>query len=251
MQSTFPRLRFCLIVGVGGGIPSEKNDIRLGDIVVSLPDGQNGGVIKYDMGKMEVGGFKRLGMLNKPPVVLRNGVTKLRATRGLRGQLSVLINDAAIEEDEDDEEEWKYPKRIEDMLFHASFEHVGRGSTCKACADAAKSEKSNVISRDPRPTQNSKIFYGNIASGDQVIKKATTRDLLAEREGVICFEMEAAGLMDHLPCLVIRGICDYANSHKNKKWQPYAAIAAAAYAKKLLSVITPEAVTEMETMLSE
>jgi hypothetical protein len=46
--------------------------------------------------------------------------------------------------------------------------------------------------------------------------------------------MEAAGLMNQLPCLVIRGICDYADSHKSKRWQDYAALTAAAYAKILL-----------------
>ncbi|THC90327.1 hypothetical protein EYZ11_010206 [Aspergillus tanneri] len=49
--------------------------------------------------------------------------------------------------------------------------------------------------------------------------------------------MEAAGLMQDFPCLVIRGICDYADSHKNKKWQGYAALAAAAYAKELLAYV--------------
>lgn len=49
--------------------------------------------------------------------------------------------------------------------------------------------------------------------------------------------MEAAGLMDNFPCLVIRGICDYSDSHKNKRWQEYAAATAAAYAKELLSVV--------------
>jgi nucleoside phosphorylase len=39
MQHTFPRLKFGLMVGVGSGIPSDENDIRLGDIVVSLPTG--------------------------------------------------------------------------------------------------------------------------------------------------------------------------------------------------------------------
>jgi nucleoside phosphorylase len=42
--------------------------------------------------------------------------------------------------------------------------------------------------------------------------------------------MEVAGLMDELPSLAIRGICDYCDSHKNKLWQGYAALAAAAYA---------------------
>ena len=65
-----------------------------------------------------------------------------------------------------------------------------------------------------------------------------SRDRLAKEHGMLCFEMEAAGLMNQLPCLVIRGICDYSDSHKNKLWQGYAALTAAAYAKRLLSVVS-------------
>jgi hypothetical protein len=62
--------------------------------------------------------------------------------------------------------------------------------------------------------------------------------------------MEAAGLMDNFPCLVIRGICDYADSHKNKQWQGYAAATAGAYAKELLSVIPPKQVAETPAVVS-
>jgi hypothetical protein len=54
--------------------------------------------------------------------------------------------------------------------------------------------------------------------------------------------------MDSFPCLVIRGICDYADSHKNKIWQPYAAATAAAYAKELLNIIPGAEVTKMPTI---
>jgi hypothetical protein len=54
------------------------------------------------------------------------------------------------------------------------------------------------------------------------------------------------GLMDSFPCLVIRGICDYADSHKNKVWQPYAAATAASYAKELLLVISGQGVMNMD-----
>jgi hypothetical protein len=92
--------------------------------------------------------------------------------------------------------------------------------------------------RELREDQEVVVHYGTIASGSQVMKDATTRDMVSlEFGGVLCFEMEAAGLMNDFPCLVIRGICDYADSHKNKKWQPYAASTAAAYAKEVLSVI--------------
>jgi hypothetical protein len=93
------------------------------------------------------------------------------------------------------------------------------------------------------------VHYGTIASGNQVTRSATERDKVsAELGGVLCFEMEAAGLLHSFPCLVIRGICDYADSHKNKRWQPYAAATAAAYAKELLSIVSFAEVVEQRTI---
>ena len=66
------------------------------------------------------------------------------------------------------------------------------------------------------------------------MRHGATRDRLRRELDVLCFEMEAAGLMDSFLCLVIRGGCHYADSHKNKRWQAYAAATAAAYAKGLL-----------------
>ena len=80
------------------------------------------------------------------------------------------------------------------------------------------------------------------------MKDTTVRDRLAAEKDVLCFEMEAAGLMNHFPCLVIRGICDYSDSHKNKEWQGYAAMAAAAYTKDLLCRIVPNRVEAEKTI---
>jgi nucleoside phosphorylase len=93
------------------------------------------------------------------------------------------------------------------------------------------------------------VYYGLIASGNRVMRDARERDDISKKlGGVLCFEMEAAGLMDRFPCLVIRGICDYADSHKNKIWQPYAAATASAYAKELLSVVSAAEVAETRTV---
>ncbi|KAL6409962.1 WD repeat-containing protein [Ilyonectria robusta] len=51
MLHSFPNVRIGLMVGIGGGAPSEKHDIRLGDIVVSAPRDGEGGVFQYDFGK--------------------------------------------------------------------------------------------------------------------------------------------------------------------------------------------------------
>ena len=245
MQMTFHNLRFYLMVGVGGGIPSAENDIRLGDIVMSRPSGQHGGVIQYDLGRLEVDGFKRLGQLNKPPRLLLTALMNMKSNRALGSEISTLVDGASMDGDDDDEE-WTYPKLAEDILFKADYEHEKGALTCGSCEKNTKQ-----VARDVRSTTKPRIFYGNIASGNMVMKNAIDRDRLAQQNDVICFEMEAAGLMDTCPCLVIRGISDYCDSHKNWKWQPYAAMVAAAYAKKLLAIITPEQVRALEPVRSE
>jgi hypothetical protein len=59
-------------------VSSKEHDVRLGDVVVSKPTDTSGGVIKYDFGKtVQVGRFRRTGLLNKPPAVLLGAVTAL------------------------------------------------------------------------------------------------------------------------------------------------------------------------------
>ncbi|KAI6777781.1 uncharacterized protein J7T54_001390 [Emericellopsis cladophorae] len=125
-----------------------------------------------------------------------------------------------------------------DYLFEAEYEHASNDSVCDQC------DRARHVQRDARDDTDPVVHYGNIASGNLVIKNAQTRDQLSRDLGVLCFEMEAAGLMQDFPCLVIRGICDYADTHKNEEWQGYAAAVAAAFAKELLSVIPPERVLQ-------
>lgn len=85
------------------------------------------------------------------------------------------------------------------------------------------------------------IYIGPIASANRVMKSAELRDTIAKKEGVIAFEMEAAGACEELPsCIVVKGICDYAGSHKNKKWQDFAAATASSVVKALLERLIQE-----------
>jgi nucleoside phosphorylase len=244
MQSTFKKLRFGLMVGIGGGIPSSENDIRLGDVVVSMPSGQAGGVVQYDLGRKEIGEFIRVGSLNRPPTLLLNAINTLRVDRGLGKELTKMVDKAA---EEDDDEDWGYPVNETDILFEPTHRHIANNPTCTSCREGDK----GIAQRPPRKNHNPRSFYGNIASGNAVMKDGEERDRLAAKEGVLCFEMEAAGLMNHFKCIVIRGICDYADSHKNWSWQRYAASVAAAYAKRLLSVIPLGAVESLEPLNSK
>jgi nucleoside phosphorylase len=232
MLSSFKWLRFGLMVGIGGGVPSEENDIRLGDVVVSQPTGAFGGVVQYDFGKtIQEGKFTRTGALNRPPGVLLTALASLQSKHIIHGhELSTYISEM-IKRYPRMETQIACPGPQHDSLYDGQYDHPNGDTTCSQC------DASRLVVREPRPLEEPIIHYGLIASGDQDMRHGYTRDKLRREINVLCFEMEAAGLMDSFPCAVIRGICDYADSHKNKRWQPYAAVTAAAYAKELLYTI--------------
>ncbi|KAH8685176.1 putative ankyrin repeat protein, partial [Ilyonectria robusta] len=240
MLHSFPNVRIGLMVGIGGGAPSLRNDIRLGDIVVNAsPNGQSS-VLQYDFGKtIQDQDFRITGSLNQSPVVLRT------ALNGLKAQYEG--NGHTIEEDITNvfaikprlRKKYKRPEKSNDRLYKSNITHpIDKGAVCSVSCGG---DQSNLMVRPERTDEDDDpmIHYGRIASANQLMKDATIRDKLTAEHNILCFEMEASGLMNHFPCLVIRGICDYSDSHKNKDWQGYAAMAAAAYAKDLLRRIAP------------
>ena len=234
---TFKGVRIRLMVGIGGGVPSPDNDIRLGDVVVSRPTGRFGGVIQYDLGKQVGSRVQNTGTLNKPPHSLLTAVAILRTEEMMAGSKVHTYVEGMLKKYPTMAAEFGHPGSEQDQLFKADYDHVqtvdnSSATTCHGC------DSDNHVQRSKRKTDYPIVHYGLIGSGNQVMRHGATRDQLAKELGVLCFEMEAAGLMDNFPCLVIRGICDYADSHKNKDWQGYAAATAAGYAKNLLSVIS-------------
>ncbi|KAH8657977.1 hypothetical protein BX600DRAFT_415770 [Xylariales sp. PMI_506] len=242
MLHTFPNIRIGLMVGIGGGAPSEKHDIRLGDIVVGTPQAGHGGVLAYEFGKtIQHQRFQTTAHLNQPPRVLRAAVSGLISQYELRDghhDLEGIIN-RALGPNQRLRKKYGRPDLETDRLYRSECTHPSNndGSCLAICGKSA----SVLAQRQPRRDDgnSTQIHYGLIASADKLMKDASIRDKLSEERDVLCFEMEAAGLVNCFPCLVIRGICDYADTHKNKEWQGYAAMAAAAYAKELLYLITP------------
>ncbi|KAI1259985.1 hypothetical protein F5Y18DRAFT_406994 [Xylariaceae sp. FL1019] len=230
MKRSFQNIKFCLLVGIGGGVPSHAHDIRLGDVVVSIPTGTHPGVFQYDRGKengMESG--ERTGSLDQPPPQLLTAISLLESNP--ERPSNPLQH---------------YIMQIQQCLKSPMYWHPGQDhdtfspNKCSISGCRAKCAERNAFlrMRQRRSTDEPQVFYGLIASGNLVFKDAHKRNELAERYDVLCFEMEAAGIMNILPSLVIRGICDYADSSKNKLWQGYAAATAAAYAKMLLDGVT-------------
>ncbi|KAH8123061.1 ankyrin repeat-containing domain protein [Trichoderma asperelloides] len=205
MLRSFPNIRIGLLVGIGGGAPSKKHDIRLGDVVVGISSNREGAVIQYDFGKAIQGeDFKETGFLNQAPTLLRTAVNNLRAGHELEGNRIQNAIDSVLAKRPRLQRNYKRPEASSDSLYQSLVVHSADGEAdCSTVCDAL------------------------------------VRDGLIARKDVLCFEMEAAGLMNHFPCIVIRGICDYSDSHKNKVWQRYAAMTAAAYTKDLLHYIAP------------
>lgn len=138
---------------------------------------------------------------------------------------------------------YAFPSKLTDCLYQPLHTHKSE----KGCSGCGGSDKQ--VLREEREDNTPAIHYGTIASGNQVMKDAVTRDRLShDLGGVLCYEMEAAGLMNNFPCLVVCGISDYSDSHKNDGWQRYAAAVAAAYAKDLLGHLASTKVDRTETL---
>ncbi|CAG8891769.1 unnamed protein product, partial [Penicillium egyptiacum] len=236
MVRTFPHLRFALMVGIGGGAPTIQNDIRLGDVVVSQPKDGFGGVIQYDLGKLKNGRFQKTGQLNAPPEKLLGVIPEMRRLYSDKKKPDRLAEHLQRLDDMED-----YQRPAVDLLYASEYPHTD-GQNCNGC------DSHSVVDRPERRSHRSLfIHYGTIASGNSVLKDAIVRDTYANDPelNILCFEMEAAGLMNNVPCLIIRGICDYCDCHKNDDWHKYAALAAAAYARELLLVLRPQRVNTM------
>ncbi|KAJ1323553.1 ankyrin repeat domain-containing protein 50 [Microdochium nivale] len=250
MIRTFP-IRNMLMVGIAGGAPRHNHepDIRLGDVVVSSPGNGNSGVLHYGYGRKlqdreDQQRFKTTSHLNQSSLALLNAMNLLKATHRTEGhQIQECMREALQAKKKlkpKTRRELQRPDPSTDKLFRPDLLHVSTYDNCDHCGD----DESALVHRLQRDLDDDDpmIHYGLIGCADQLMKDAIMRDKLSQEKGILCFEMEAAGLMNQVPSIAIRGICDYADSHKNKIWQGYAAMTAAAFAKELLRNITPEQV---------
>ncbi|KAI0187034.1 purine and uridine phosphorylase [Astrocystis sublimbata] len=236
MMRSFPNIRFGLMVGIGGGAPSRDNDIRLGDVVVSIPGKGRGGVVQFDMGKnVQDEDFQLSGYLDQPPTLLRTNVQSLRTSYTIRGHRLDEKMKAVLHDNPNLLEQYSRPSGDSDRLYQSDVLH--KNNLC-CCAAASGDDASMLIERPLRRAgQSLFVHYGLIASGDSVIRNSIFRDNLAKKENVLCFAAGAAGVMNNMPCLVVCGISNYSDTHEDKRWQGYAAMAATAYAKDLLAKI--------------
>lgn len=196
------------------------------------------------MGKWNDGEFRIESHLNKPPMILLKAIKLLQSDHDFgEGELKQYIDQVARKSVTLPAlKDYRFPGRHYDQLFKTDYSHTS-GENCSTC-DVGQMERR--LCREP---DDPVVHYGLIASGNTVMRSARHREKLRDAWNISCFEMEATGLMDCFPCVVIRGICDYSDNHKHKIWQPYSAVVAAAYAKDLLRVIHPEQVGSTKTVV--
>jgi nucleoside phosphorylase len=263
---TFPNIKLALVVGICGGVPSPRSgeEILLGDVIISE------GLVQYDFGRQFPDKFTKKSIRQVPNQEIRSYLASLKEQTGYdrladrtSGYLKHLLRESKLDA--------KYPGAENDKLYDAKYRHKHQGSSCKVCAKCEgkldevcptslestcerlqcndnrlvirnrlaeyRKEVAPTVSKDGTTDNVSKpeIHFGYFASGDKVMKSGEDRDELAASEDVIGFEMEGAGVWDNFPgCVVIKAVCDYADSHKNKSWQNYAAAVAAACLKAFL-----------------
>jgi nucleoside phosphorylase len=259
MRYSFRNIKIALVVGVCGGAPqtSDRTDIYLGDAIISTA------VIQYDFGRQYPDGFRRKNevesTLGRASTEIANFLAYLegsRVTKRLMAKINSYNQDATRKS--------AYPGAEHDYLFPSEYRHKHRDpQVCEACGNCKewydpvceRAEKASCdelrcdrsacrVKSKPLHTPEqvlqtpevlpAQIHFGRVASGNGVIKSGFHRDKLIASELVIGFEMEGAGTWDQLPTVIVKSVCDYADSHKNKGWQGYAAATAASCAKAIL-----------------
>ncbi|KAL4786131.1 nucleoside phosphorylase domain-containing protein [Aspergillus varians] len=256
LQVSYTGIKLALVVGICGGAPPppKYQDIFLGDVLIS------DSVIEYDFGRQYPGGFQRrtgvkdtLGRPGREIRALLNGLRVENTRKELQSQtqqyLQFLQQTTA---------KWHHPE-VSDILFKATHLHKHRGHASagcycfrshspegiceealgKDCDDLKCNIGQQSRCREVSETIPTSIHIGPVASADTVMKSGHHRDEIAKTEKVIGFEMEGAGVWDHVPCIIIKGVCDYADSHKSKLWQTYAAATGASVAKAFLEYWMP------------
>ena len=226
LHRTFTNIQVTLLVGIGGGLPSEEgpNDpgknIYLGDVVIGWDGDRTQPIVHWDAGRVA-------RVLPLPDRRILNALGGMKSMEHLsEAKHQEYLSKCTTRK------EFIFPGRDKDRLYETAYLHKPNPSG--ACINC---DSHRLIRREVRSTNDFQVHFGKIVSMESVVNTADVRDQIRDVTGALCVEMEAAGILERKNCLVIRGISDYADSHKNNLWKPYASATAASVAREFLSIL--------------
>ena len=219
LMNRYPSIEDVFMVGVAAGVPNVENanqHVRLGDIVVC----DEGGVIQYDMVKK----YRRRKEYIPPP--RPPGHAWITRCENYMATMKAKP---------------KYWKYLDKILKKQNIKRPHNGPL-KDCpwVDGVKAVKQPLFPGHDRTRP--RIHQGPIGCANTVLKSAKIRGTLKKIFRIKAVEMESSGIAEAAwqhgkGYFIVRGICDFANDDKNKVWQPYAAAAAAAFARELIETM--------------
>jgi nucleoside phosphorylase len=260
MVSAFPTIKFFLLVGIGSGMPFH---VSLGDVVVSAQTTQSSRLVKLDLQQFLKYPFVESAVPvspNQMSSTLMSALVKLETQEELTGSMIPEYLKEMGERLPRLAAKYSRAPRQDDLLFKSHYVHVDENGTQDGSAldgvvgptQLGESVVCRLCDRselEQKTRQDLRVHYGLIVSSDQIIRDANIRDMIQKSlrplGRVYCLEIEAADWNGDFPGIVIRGISDYADTHKNSDWQEYAAATAAAFAKEFLSAIHTEEVAQI------
>ncbi|KAM0345671.1 hypothetical protein ACHAPU_006326 [Fusarium lateritium] len=275
LNASYTNLRLALLVGICGGVPGPNRDgdeVLLGDVIISNALVQFDFGRRYPDGLFlrKTSIQENLGRLNKDLRSLLRSLETERRRSELERRTAELLRELQISHEKEPlsrrqrrrRGKYDYPGTSQDKLFEAHYRHRHRKAPATCCSEGETCDvaptttcedcdcdnkylipreqldfKRDLEQHDPMSAQEPMIYIGSVASGDTVMKSGEDRDRIVKEENVLAFEMEGAGVWDEIPCIVIKGVSDYADNHKHKIWQDFAAATAAATMKALVEAL--------------
>ena len=271
LRLSFDRIKVGIVVGICGGVPKTLTgeEIILGDVIISTSVFQVDFGRQYPnklIRKKEV--EDTLGRANPEVRAFIGKISGYLVHRRLKEKTNLFSIQICAKEGFSKS---AYPGPENDTLHRADYRHKHWRPGCCICDSCRKQDddtcetalqsscedlgcdhtipiereriqKARGFTSDGRTVPTSEIeearkpsvHFGRLACSNQVMKSGKHRDQIAAEKEVIGFEMESAGTWDYVPTVVIKSVCDYADSHKNTQWQAYAATTAAACTKAIL-----------------
>jgi nucleoside phosphorylase len=269
LKKGFPNLKLAILVGICGGVPSAvtKEEMLLGDVVIST------NLIRHDIGRQFPGFFQMYNkpedQLGDMSYVRENMVALLHTDQWhAKLQNEAKLHFCQLQQmalSKHQHAKYMYPGTASDRLFEPAYSHKHQPFTSHICAqcqhnpdapceDSRYSPCREVGCSDGHVIQRSRleqgrtrerqglvdvsqafhVFLGRVASGNMLMRSGKDRDRIAKPNSIMAFEMEGVGVWEQVPSLIIKGVSDYVDSHKNDVWQGYAAATAASATRALL-----------------